>query len=636
MASTFSTNLKLELIGTGDQPGTWGNTTNTNLGTLLEEAIAGVKNITISTSNYVLTNYNGVADEARNAVLVITGTPGAARTILVPSGQTKLYVVVNNTTGGFDINVQTWSGSGTTGTGAIAVVPPNASIYLYCTGSNCYSIAPYTSITAVPVVFEGYASGTTLTVTSAPSSPILAGQTVYNSGILYTASGFPDNTTIVTQLTGTTGGIGTYTISNASTVGAAAYPLPITALKTLTQIATVDYLQTQTQSVYLAGAPTADTATAAAFEGIMLDNILVATKMYIIGNPIGVGQYINGVNVYEYGTYVSAFGTGTAGNASFSGYISGTTLTVTGAVTGTITINQYIVGTGIAVGTKIVSGSGTTWQVDISQTAGSAAIPVSIEAFGPGSGDTGWYTINNGNIPLTGQVVPRTPMISFLSPLQLTNTLFVSNISYLLGTLGTQSDEAVNIRGGAISNTTITNSTISSLLSALSVSNGGTGSTSLPANAVLVGNGTSAIQSVAPGTAGNVLKSNGTSWVSGTGFTWDTQNVNTVVANGTTGSYSIPANCIMVMGSNLHYMGGNTGSRVNVQIKNSAGTVLYDYPLTGGNESNGGDGGSGMSTRSAWTVAIPSAAAGGTLTFYRTSGTNNSWSVQVNQYVASA
>jgi hypothetical protein len=149
MASTYSTNLKLELIGAGEQDGTWGATTNANLGTLLEQAIAGIQNITISTSNYVLTNYNGVSDEARNAVLVVSGTPGAVRNILVPSGQTKMYVVVNNTSDGYGLGVQTWSGTGVTGVGAIAIIPTGSSLVVYCTGSNCYTavLAPSTTET---------------------------------------------------------------------------------------------------------------------------------------------------------------------------------------------------------------------------------------------------------------------------------------------------------------------------------------------------------------------------------------------------------------------------------------------------------------------------------------------------------
>jgi hypothetical protein len=479
MASTFSQNLKLELIGNGDQPGTWGSTTNNNLGTLIEQAIAGIQNITISTVNYVLSNLNGISDEARNAVLVISGTPGGVRTILVPASQTKTYIIKNSTSGGFALNVQTWSGTGLTGVGAVAIIPSGASIQVYCTGTNCYAVAPYSATTATPITFEGYASGTTLNVTSAPSAPLAVGQTIYNSGIAYTTSGFPSNTTITAFGSGT-GGTGSYTISNASTVGAIGYPQPITALTTLDQIATVDYVQSKTENAYLAGAPTTDTATAAAFEGYMKDTILVATRMYIQGNPIGLGQYINGVNVTEYGTYVTAFGTGTAGNASFSGYISGTTLTVVGAVTGTITTNQYISGTGIAVGTKIVGGSGTSWTVNTSQTVGSASNLISIAALGPGSGDIGWYTLANGNVSLTGQTVPRTPMISFLSPLQLTNTLFVSNISYLLGTLGTQSDEAVDIKGGSIKNATITNSTVNGNIVGSNSTGNKTVSTSTP------------------------------------------------------------------------------------------------------------------------------------------------------------
>ena len=74
MASTYSTSLRIQLIATGEQPGTWGNTTNTNLGTLIEQAITGYKAISVAgLTTYTLTNLNGVSDEARNAVLSFTG-----------------------------------------------------------------------------------------------------------------------------------------------------------------------------------------------------------------------------------------------------------------------------------------------------------------------------------------------------------------------------------------------------------------------------------------------------------------------------------------------------------------------------------------------------------------------------------
>ena len=98
MTTTYSPSLKLALIGTGDQSGTWGQTTNTNLGTLLEQAITGIAAISLQgISSYTLTNYNGTSDDARNMCLIFTGTPSGAPTITAPA-QNKLYVIVNNTT----------------------------------------------------------------------------------------------------------------------------------------------------------------------------------------------------------------------------------------------------------------------------------------------------------------------------------------------------------------------------------------------------------------------------------------------------------------------------------------------------------------------------------------------------------
>lgn len=94
MASTFSPILRIELIGTGDQSGTWGNTTNINLGTLIEQAIAGTATIDVTAANVTLTNFNGTTDEARCAALRVVGTPGVSRNIVAPA-VSKLYVVAN-------------------------------------------------------------------------------------------------------------------------------------------------------------------------------------------------------------------------------------------------------------------------------------------------------------------------------------------------------------------------------------------------------------------------------------------------------------------------------------------------------------------------------------------------------------
>jgi hypothetical protein len=132
MASTYSTSLKLELIGDGEQSGIWGQTTNTNLGTLLEQAITGVVDITMANANYTLTNFNGVSDESRNAVLVVGGTNAAVRDVIAPLVE-KLYVVKNSTVGGFAIRIIGSSGTGVS-------VPSGATVWVYCDGTNFNAI----------------------------------------------------------------------------------------------------------------------------------------------------------------------------------------------------------------------------------------------------------------------------------------------------------------------------------------------------------------------------------------------------------------------------------------------------------------------------------------------------------------
>jgi hypothetical protein len=104
MASTYSTNLALELIGTGDQSGTWGATTNTNLGTLLEQAVSGVVTQAMADSNQTITIPNGATGVARNMFIECTGAMTAGRQLIVPANK-KLYFIYNNTTGGFAVTV---------------------------------------------------------------------------------------------------------------------------------------------------------------------------------------------------------------------------------------------------------------------------------------------------------------------------------------------------------------------------------------------------------------------------------------------------------------------------------------------------------------------------------------------------
>ena len=129
MANTYSSTLRLILQTTGENAGTWGTYTNTNIGTLLEQAITGIGAIAVSgSSNYTLTTANGASDESRNAVLNITGTLTAAINVVCPTSA-KTYIVKNGTTGGYAITLKTSGGTGIS-------VPNGSTMLLYCDGTN--------------------------------------------------------------------------------------------------------------------------------------------------------------------------------------------------------------------------------------------------------------------------------------------------------------------------------------------------------------------------------------------------------------------------------------------------------------------------------------------------------------------
>jgi len=95
MASTYSA-LKIELIGTGDQAGTWGNTTNTNLGVAIEEAITGSANVTFANASVTLTLTDTNASQAaRNLRLNLVGNSNDTHQLIVPAIE-KQYII-NNT-----------------------------------------------------------------------------------------------------------------------------------------------------------------------------------------------------------------------------------------------------------------------------------------------------------------------------------------------------------------------------------------------------------------------------------------------------------------------------------------------------------------------------------------------------------
>jgi len=115
MASSYSTDLKLELMVTGENAGTWGDKTNTNLN-LVQQAIAGFESISIAggAQTTTLVMSNATLSNARNAVIKLTGTITGNQVVTVPDGIEKTYIVSNGTVGAFTVQFKTASGTGTT------------------------------------------------------------------------------------------------------------------------------------------------------------------------------------------------------------------------------------------------------------------------------------------------------------------------------------------------------------------------------------------------------------------------------------------------------------------------------------------------------------------------------------------
>jgi len=115
MASSYSTDLKLELMVTGENSGTWGDITNTNL-VLLQQSIAGYEEVSIAggAQTTALVMSNATLSNARNAVIKFTGTITGNQIVTVPDGIEKTYTFINGTSGNFTVQIKTVSGTGTT------------------------------------------------------------------------------------------------------------------------------------------------------------------------------------------------------------------------------------------------------------------------------------------------------------------------------------------------------------------------------------------------------------------------------------------------------------------------------------------------------------------------------------------
>ena len=255
MASTYSA-LKIELITTGEQTGTWGGTTNTNLGTALEEAIVGRAEASFTTDANLtisLTNSNGT-QVARHYVLNATsvGSLTATRDLIVPSID-KPYIVENNTTGGQSIRVKTTAGTGIT-------IPNGKTAMVYANSTNVVSAVSY--IPAATIDTATIAAGTATLSSATITGGALTGTTISGSTGSFTTlaasstvsgAGFSAYLASPPAIGGTVAAAGSFTTLATSGAATLSSTLGVTGAATLSSTLGVTGASTFTGAVTLTG-----------------------------------------------------------------------------------------------------------------------------------------------------------------------------------------------------------------------------------------------------------------------------------------------------------------------------------------------------------------------------------------------
>lgn len=385
MATTYNNNLRIAEIGTGDQAGVWGNTTNYNLATLLTEAITGVASVTVA-GNQALLALDGVTDQARQAALILGGSPGSAFTLFVPPVD-KLYVIRNNTGQTATISASTLA-NGTTATGGTTItIPDGFTVFIYCDGNN---IADGINRINNNLSVSGNAAfGGNGEFNGTGSLKLPSGNTSQRAGtgIRYNTTfgqyeGFDTNTSSWSSIGGgATGSSGNQVFYENDQSVTASYTIPTNKYASTTGPMTIDsvsFVGAINNGGILAGTVlTVDPE--ASFTASISGNVMTVS---VVGSgTIGIGQYINGTNVQPSTKIISQL-TGTTGSTgTYEVNIAQTvgSITITTITSGIIYIGTVLSGVGVTAGTTVTAfgtgnGGAGTYTVSASQLTPSAVI----------------------------------------------------------------------------------------------------------------------------------------------------------------------------------------------------------------------------------------------------------------------
>jgi hypothetical protein len=575
MASTYSDILRIELIGTGDQAGTWGDTTNVNLGTLIEQAIASTTTVSLTAGNVTLTDLDGASDQARCAALRFTGSPAGTTNVIVPATVLNparaTYVVANGTAQSVVVKTGTSISAGSFVVGCeYRILTPGTTNFVALGAADNN---PGTVFTANAV---GSGTGTAepagVTVPAGEVYLIYFDTTFFNFRLVgrsATSANTP-NTLVLRDASGNfTAGTITATTLNATNVNATTVSgglngnlvSGITAATPATgddtpKVATTAFVQNSidplvgpisggssglvtvsgnydTVSISLASPAIVTLSSTVTTQSSVLNASTTAT-LVAPNSSIKVGQRVTGTNITNSPnpTFVSAVGTATITAGSFVVGVQYTIISlgttdwnvVAGTTGQTYTIGQVV--TAAAAG----SGTGTAY-----------AYTITLSQAATGSGTT---TLTFSNMPNIGD------RVVFKTTGTLPTGLSANTPYFVINATGATTFSVSLTAGGAGINTTTAGSGTHSfskvsssgsieLSGALGAGFGGTGTNSLKPNNLIVGNGTSTVQVIPAGAADNILTSVTTSTVNAGSFVVGTEY--TIATPGTTTWTSIGA-----------------------------------------------------------------------------------------------
>ena len=484
MASTYS-NLKIQLMAAGENNTTWGNVTNVNLGTALEEAITGSVDVPFSSANVTLTlTDTNTTQSARNLRLKCTGTTAGARNLVVPAIE-KLYLVTNGCADAITVK-------NATGTGI--AVPASASMWVFNDATNVLDAMSYMSSLTLGAALPVASGGT--------------GQTTYTNGQLLIGNTTGSTLTKATITAGTgvtiTNGTGAITISatglsgtvtsvngTGGTTGLTLTGGPITTTGTLTLGGTLAVANGGTNvasyaigDILYASAST----TLSKLADVATGNALISGGVTTAPawGKIGLATHVSGtLPVANGGTNATSFTNGqllignTTGNTLTAATLTaGTNVTITNG-TGTITISSS------SSGGTVTSVNGSGGTTGLTLTGGAITTSGTLTLGGTlavANGGTGATSFTNGQL-LIGNTTGNTLTAATLTAgtgVTITNGTGTITISSSGGTVtsvnGSGGTTGLTLTGGAI-----TTSGTLTLGGTLATANGGTNLTGFTA-----------------------------------------------------------------------------------------------------------------------------------------------------------